>query len=189
MGILSKIQESFGKSQEERDTQKDAESIALERLRQGTQNIRNGIAMPEPMQPDGRLILEQGENVYLILPGMSYLEERTKRVNYGGAGASVRVVKGVSIRAGGGTAVPVRNIEVVDNGTLYITNKNVTFIGAKNNMVLPLKKIISCDCNPNELHIASSTKKTPLILRSIKPHPEVMDYADASIKSLIAHAT
>lgn len=189
MGFFSKIQESLQKKQEEREAQKAAEAAALDKIRLATANIRNGSAMPEPMQSDGRIILDKNEKVYLILPGLQYLEERTSRINYGGGGAGFRVAKGVTLRIGGGTAMPVHQLQVVDNGSLYITDKKVMFAGTNKSVVFPIKKIVECNRTKAGLHIASSTKKTPIIVVNNGNHPEAWDYADASLKALIAHAT
>lgn len=193
MGVLSNLKKLWQNRQEKIEAEKakieakKAEEAALiEELKRLTKKLRNG-ALPTPMTPDGRIILDKGEEVYLIINNLMYLEDRTSRVNYGGGGASFHVAKGVTLRSMGGTAVPVHNLTVIDRGSLYITDKKVAFIGAKKNVVFPLKKIAACNYGNNELHVASSTKKTPIIVRSVKQSPEAWDYADAVVKSLIAH--
>lgn len=187
MGIFSFITDALKKRKEAEEARKAAIVAEREKWRARAFNLRNG-TLPEPMQPDGRIILENGEQVYMRITGISYLEERTSRVNYGGGGASFHVAKGVTIRSGGGTAVPVRQLQIVDSGSIYITNKKVVFIGGRKNIVFPTKKIVACSYGPKELHIASSTKITPIIVTAKNLYPEVWECADATIKALVARA-
>ena len=75
---------------------------------------------------------QKSEYVLYVFPLARYLEQRTKREIVGrSVGTSVRVAKGVSVRAGGSRGTPVESDEIVDRGVgmLAVTSKHIYFNG------------------------------------------------------------
>lgn len=70
----------------------------------------------------------------------------TRRVG-GSSGPSFRIAKGVYWRASAFSSRPIRQdyVGVDDTGTLTVTNKRVIFAGHKQNLVLPIAKILSTE--------------------------------------------
>lgn len=190
MSILSNLVNDLKKKQEKDMAEKSAEAAQIELCRQMIHDIRYNGVTPTPMQLDGKItieiILEKDEKIYFILPGLLYLEACTSSANFNGS-VRFNVAGSVTIGAGG-TPKQTNKLEIVDTGSLYITNKKVVFLGSKKNVVIPIKRIVACNYSSNGLYIASSIKDTPLIVRESKPHPFVWDGVDAVLKVLITHA-
>src|SRR5439155_15276805 len=92
--------------------------------------------------------LQRGEICFHVLR-VEHKELRTvtKRVNYAGYSTSIKVAKGVYLRSGSYVPQRVTNEEMVqiDSGILYFTNKRLIFDGAKKNLTLTKKTILSID--------------------------------------------
>lgn len=76
------------------------------------------------------LILEEGETAHYYAPAVrSVTKTRVVGHTGGGAGVSVRVAKGVSVRTGGGSSQNVRG-DVTDEftGAVVLTNRRLVFI-------------------------------------------------------------
>lgn len=104
--------------------------------------------LPERMRFDDPLPinLQKGEKIVWAFAGCEYLEDKTKRTYQGGSrGVSVRVMKGVYYRVGAFKGSPVYSTErvVVDQGTVYITNKHLYFAGPAKSLRVPYAKIVS----------------------------------------------
>ncbi|MYA44604.1 MAG: hypothetical protein F4Z31_22995 [Gemmatimonadetes bacterium] len=90
----------------------------------------------------------KSERPLLILVGVEYGENKARRRTVGKTGgASFRVAKGVSIRAGGFSGTPVHYEELVTYGTgcFAITNKHIYFAGERKNVRIPHGKIVSLE--------------------------------------------
>ena len=93
----------------------------------------------------GDMILKKNELCHYSV-GSSLIEERSKTRYVGGSqGVSVRIVKGVYYRTGQfkGERVVDTFKQVTDNGTLFITNQRVCFVGRTKSITYPINKIIS----------------------------------------------
>ena len=89
--------------------------------------------------------LQKNEQWLLAVDNVAYAEMRTKREIQGrSAGASVRVMKGVSIRTGASRGTPVVTDELTSrgNGMFAISTKHVFFHGERS-FRIPLNKIVS----------------------------------------------
>lgn len=77
--------------------------------------------------------------------GMLKIKNVTRRINYGGPTASIRICKGVSYRTGsvGVSKSTEEVVETIDSGDFWITNQRVGFIGDKKNFTIPFNKILS----------------------------------------------
>lgn len=95
------------------------------------------------VEPD--IILQRGEICH-YMGDADWLESRTvtKRINYGGLGYRVRIMKGLYWRGGsmGLQRVTAEEIAAIDIGRLYVTSKRILFNGGYKNMNLPLGRII-----------------------------------------------
>ena len=96
-----------------------------------------------------------------------WLETRTitQRINYGGPTARIRIIKGVYYRAG---SMSVQRItseqqQVIDSGTLYVTNKRIIFVGNKKNTNIPLGKILSVEPFSDGVGIEKDSGKSPAL--------------------------
>ena len=96
----------------------------------------------------------KSERPLLILVGVEYGENKARRRTVGKTGgASFRVAKGVSIRAGGYSGTPVHYEELVTYGTgcFAITNKHIYFSGDRKNVRIPHGKIVSLEQEGDEI--------------------------------------
>lgn len=76
------------------------------------------------------VVLEEGEKVHFYAPAIrSVTKNRVVGHTGGGAGVSVRVAKGVSVRTGGGSSQNVRS-DVTDDftGAVILTNRRLVFL-------------------------------------------------------------
>ena len=95
--------------------------------------------------------LQKNEQWLLAVDNVAYAEMRTKREIQGrSAGASVRVMKGVSIRTGASRGTPVVTDELTSrgNGMFAISTKHVFFHGERS-FRIPLNKIVSAQGTPS----------------------------------------
>src|SRR5690606_6125721 len=69
----------------------------------------------------------------------------TKRINYGGPSARIKIMKGLSYRVGSMKVerVTKETMQQLDTGTLYVTNKRLIFTGNKKTSNIKLEKILS----------------------------------------------
>jgi hypothetical protein len=91
------------------------------------------------------ILLKKGEVCHYEIPS-DLIEERSRTKYVGGTqGVSFRIAKGVYYRVGGfkGERIVDTFKQITDNGTLYITNKRIIFLGAKKNVTYPLDKIVN----------------------------------------------
>ena len=89
--------------------------------------------------------LQKNEKWILAVNNVAYAEMRVKREVVGrSAGASVRVMKGVSIRTGASKGTPVETDVLTPrgNGTFAVSTKHVFFSGERS-FRIPLNKIVS----------------------------------------------
>lgn len=109
--------------------------------------------------------LQRGEICHFMGAG-DWLESRTvtKRVNYGGLGYRVRIMKGLYYQGGsmGLQRVTSEEIQTIDTGLVYVTNKRVLFNGGYKNMSLPLNRIISLVPYSDGLGVEKDRGRTPI---------------------------
>ena len=98
---------------------------------------------------------------------ISWLEQRrvTKRVNYGGPTARIKLAKGVYYRAGslGVQRVSEDVWQTIDSGQLYLTNKRLIFMGEKGNKTIRINKILDINPYSNGVDIQKETGKSPFL--------------------------
>ncbi len=89
----------------------------------------------------------KSEHLIFVFTSVGYAEMKTKREVVGrSAGTSIRVMKGVYVRAGASRGTPVETDEVVDRGTgmLAVTTKHIYFNGQRS-FRIRLDKIVSIE--------------------------------------------
>jgi hypothetical protein len=97
---------------------------------------------------------------------VDWLENRTvtKRINYGGPTARIRIMKGVYYRAGsmGVQRVTSEELKFIDSGQLYLTNKRLIFVGNKKNSSIQLGKILSINPYSDGVGIEKDSGISPI---------------------------
>lgn len=90
------------------------------------------------------ILLQRGESCHWSGPAThKELRTVTKRINYSGPSASIKIMKGVRWRVGSVSVQRVSSevMTEIDRGTLYITSKRLLFDGAKKNTSIAIGKI------------------------------------------------
>ena len=91
------------------------------------------------------IILAKGEDALWCYNNVTMYQEKVKREMVGShSGFSYRVMKGVTYRTGGFKGHPVETsyMENMGLGSLYVTNKNIIFMGQTRSIKVPYSKII-----------------------------------------------
>lgn len=96
-----------------------------------------------------------------------WYEERTvtRRVNYGGPTARVKIMKGVYYRVGsmGVNRITSSEMKLINSGTLYLTNKRLIFDGIAKNTTIKLDKILSFIPYSDGIEIEKDSGKSPVL--------------------------
>ncbi len=73
------------------------------------------------------------------------IKKVTKKINYSGVSASIKIMKGVRYRVGSITPVRVTSEEMVliGSGSIFITNKKIQFVGSNRNSNIKIQSIVS----------------------------------------------
>lgn len=112
------------------------------------------------------LKLQRDEFCFLVTPAI-WKEEKTqtKRVNYGGVGLSLKVVKGVYVRTGTMGVQPVKEsyLQEIIKGNMYITNKRIIFESNTGIKAIEIKKIMKVDTFKDAIAIHKGTVSPALI--------------------------
>lgn len=98
---------------------------------------------------------------------VDWLEHRTvtRRINYGGPRVRFKIVKGLYYSAGSVAVqrVTADQIQVIDSGTVYLTNKRVIFVGSRKNSNIRLDKILSVVPYSDGVELEKDTGKSPTL--------------------------
>ena len=153
--IRKSLQDAKEKRERERQQQEEARSLKLQQQAELERQQQAAIEEEEQLQQNILSILHvdklpaiewntdgsplpfkflKSEHLIFVFANVGYAEQRVKREIVGrSAGTSIRVAKGVSIRAGASRGTPVERDEVVarGEGMLAITNKHVYFSGQR----------------------------------------------------------
>lgn len=98
---------------------------------------------------------------------INWMEERTvtKRVNYSGITYSKKIIGNVRWKIG--TIVPNRiqtnELQHIDSGYVYFTNKRIIFNGQHENKVIPISKILNFQPYTDGILIEKETGKSPFL--------------------------
>lgn len=113
-----------------------------------------------PVLPGVPVVLGEGEVAHFFGPARRYIT-KTKAVGRtgSGGGVSVRVAKGVSLRAGGGASQTVYN-DVTDSfvGQVILTNRRIVFLAKQNGFDCKLGAISAITPEGDRLMIQAGAK-------------------------------
>ena len=165
-GIKRRLDESKERREQQRQEVERREQEALQarlRAQREKQEIQRKVLaiLEEGKVPDMHLSvdvpfkLQKNEKWLLAVNNVAYAEMRTKREVVGrSAGASVRVMKGVSVRTGAfrGTPVETDVLTPRGSGTFAVSTKHVFFQGERS-FRIPMAKIVSVQGSPEGLEI------------------------------------
>ena len=104
--------------------------------------------MPQRVTISGpiQINLQKNERIIWLFNGAQLLEDKTVRQYVGGSsGISVRVAKGFYVRSGAFRGHSVAHTErvLVDSGQVFVTDKNIYFVGPRKSVRSPYQKIVS----------------------------------------------
>ena len=161
MAFLSKLKEKRATSKEAKEQRRaeEAELRATEE-RERQERKRRTLAQREAVLdilrndrvPDldwsrfPQFKLAKNERMLYVFSDVEYIEQRTKRETRGkSAGTSVRVAKGVSIRAGKSAGQVVESDVRTSrgHGTLGISTKHLFFVGDERSFRIRMDKVVS----------------------------------------------
>jgi uncharacterized tellurite resistance protein B-like protein len=119
-----------------------------------------------PVYANPPINIQKSENLY-FMGHVNWQEQRrvTKRINYGGPTARIKIAKGVYYRMGSIAAKSVSEDvwKVIDSGNLYLTNKRLIFMGSKGNKTIRLNKILDIIPYKNGVDIQKDAGKSPFL--------------------------
>jgi hypothetical protein len=116
---------------------------------------------------DTDLNLQQGEVCYFKANAQWYeYRSITKRINYGGPIARIRIMKGLYYRVGSISVNRITSdeLKLINSGELYLTNKRLIFIGTDKNSSIKIDKILSFSPYIDGVEINKETGKSPTIM-------------------------
>ena len=109
------------------------------------------------------LLLQRNEICHFAAVGILHKEMRTvtKRVNYSGPTASIRIMKGVRWRVGSVSVDRITQdvLTQVDAGDFYLTSKRLLFQGARKNTAVALGKVIQFTVFSDGLQVEKGSGK------------------------------
>ena len=90
----------------------------------------------------------------------------TKRINYAGPSARIKIMKGLSYRVGSVSVerVTSEHMQHLDSGTLYVTNKRLIFTGQKKNANIKLEKILSITPYSDGIEVVKDAGRNPVFI-------------------------
>lgn len=119
---------------------------------------------------DVPILLQRGEVCHFAAQAIDHKEIRTvtKRVNYGGPTASVRIMKGVRWRIGSIAVQRVTQdvLTTIDSVDVYFTNKKLFLQGARKNTSIPLAKIMQFTVFSDGLQIEKQSGRAIVLVGS-----------------------
>lgn len=113
------------------------------------------------------ILLQKSECCYMSMTNVRWHELRRVRqsVGYTGYSTSFRVAKGFYLRSGSfqPRSYSTDQMQLIDTGTLYLTNKRLIFMGKKKNSNIRLDKILSITPYSDGIEIHKETGKSPIL--------------------------
>lgn len=125
------------------------------------------------------LILKNGEYCCYIDKAYTY-EDKTRVEGYSGrnSGFSIRIMKGLTYRTGGGKGKAIRSTyREINNGYLYVTNKRIVFTAPKLSFDIEFDKISSIMEAKDGVIIQKGSKSYCIIVKSHKELMKVINLA------------
>ena len=103
---------------------------------------------------------------YKAMADWHELRTVTKRINYAGPSARIKIMKGLSYRVGSVSVerITSEHLQHLDSGILYVTNKRIIFTGQKKNANIKLDKILSVTPYSNGIEVVKDAGRSPVFL-------------------------
>lgn len=124
--------------------------------------IENG-TLPEIKSP---INIQKSEKLH-FKTYVKWLEQKrvTKRINYAGPSARIKIMKGVYYRVGSIKAQSITEDvwQTIDSGNLYLTNKRIIFMGSKGNKTIAINNILDFTPFKNGIDIQKDSGKCPFL--------------------------
>ena len=121
---------------------------------------------------DSEINIHKSEKLY-FKAHVNWIEQRrvTKRINYSGPTARIKIVNGIYYRMGSISVHPVTEDvwKIIDSGQIYLTNKRLIFMGATGNKTIRLNRILDITLYENGVEIQKETGKSPFLEFSENP--------------------
>jgi hypothetical protein len=94
------------------------------------------------------------------------LRTRTVRINYSGPVASIRIMKGLRWRVGSiaPSRVTQEELQRLDRGTLYITNKRILLTGAVKGYQLRYSAVLGFEVFSDAIRVEKASGRSPVLL-------------------------
>lgn len=115
---------------------------------------------------DAGINLFRGERCFYRCDAAWYeLKQVTRRINYGGPTIRIKIMKGVYWRAGslGVQRVSEDVLKHMDDGTLFLTNKRIIFMGRRKNKNIRLNRILDFEIYTNGVQIEKDAGASPFL--------------------------
>lgn len=115
---------------------------------------------------DAGFNLYRGERCFFRCDATWYeLKQVTRRFNYGGPAIRIKIMKGVYWRAGslGVQRMSEDVLKHLDNGTLFLTNKRIIFMGGRRNRNIRLSRILDFEIYSNGVQIEKDAGASPFL--------------------------
>jgi len=110
--------------------------------------------------------LQRNESLHFTTD-VNWYEHRkvTKRVNYGGPVARIKIAKGLYYRIGSVDIRPVSQdvLQMIDSGKIYLTSKRVIFMGSRGNKTININKILDFSPFKNGVDLQKDSGKSPFL--------------------------
>jgi len=120
----------------------------------------------QTIEPD--IVIQKSEVCYLQIRNVNWYELRSvrQRVSYSGYSTSFRVAKGFYLRSGSykPRSYSIDQMTLIDNGTIYLTNKRIIFTGNKKNSNIRIDKILNLTPYSDGVEIDKETGKSPTLI-------------------------
>lgn len=123
-------------------------------------NVEHGTLTPVPVD----INLQRNEQCHYVTDATSVTTKSvTRRVNYHGPTARIRIMRGVYYRLGSIAVQPVKvEHEVLEDGRLFITSKRVIFMGERKNQTFRLTSLLGFTPYTDGLELQKSRGRNPI---------------------------
>ena len=134
--------------------------VGIEYCKQNNLSAKETLDKLMPDKEDVGLSFSSNEICYYQGGARSYIEKNiVTRYENSSAGVNVHIMRGLSVRTGGSTTVPIReNVSQTYEGTLIITNKRIILLAEKNGFNIEKTKIDLIEPFLNGFRLYSSNR-------------------------------
>ena len=113
------------------------------------------------------IALQKSEVLHLKIPKVKWYELRSvkQRVTYSGYSTKYKIAKGFYLHSGSYSpkSYSVDTMQLIDTGTIYLTNKRIIFTGVKKNSNILISKILNYKPYTDGVEIGKESGKSPTL--------------------------